>query len=67
LLVLLPFVSPFWGLNPIFFSGNSSFGSAPVSLYQKKPELGGDIVSIRAESQYLEFFMAASVQGWGKK
>jgi hypothetical protein len=38
-----------------------------VSLYQKKPELGGAVVSIRAESQYLEFSMAASVQGWRKK
>jgi hypothetical protein len=35
LLVLSPFVSHFWGSNPIFFSGNSSFGSAPVSLYQR--------------------------------
>jgi hypothetical protein len=32
LLVLLPFASQFWGSNPIFFSGNSSFGSALVSL-----------------------------------
>jgi hypothetical protein len=32
LLVLLPFASRFWGSNPIFFSRNSSFGSAPVSL-----------------------------------
>jgi hypothetical protein len=38
-----------------------------VLLYQKKPELGGAVVSIRAESQYLEFSMAASVQGWRKK
>jgi hypothetical protein len=37
-----------------------------VSLYQK-PELGGAVVSIRAESQYLEFSMATSVQGWRKK
>jgi hypothetical protein len=29
--------------------------------------LGGAVVSIRAESQYLEFSMAASVQGWRKK
>jgi hypothetical protein len=29
--------------------------------------LGGAIVSIRAESQYLEFSMAASVQGWRMK
>jgi hypothetical protein len=33
----------------------------------KKPELGGAVVSIHAESQYLEFSMAASVQGWRKK
>jgi hypothetical protein len=67
LLVSLPFASLSWGSNPIFFSGNFSFGFAPVSLYQKKPELGGAVVSIHAESQYLEFFMAASVQGWRKK
>jgi hypothetical protein len=29
--------------------------------------LGGAVVSIRAESHYLEFSMAASVQGWRKK
>jgi hypothetical protein len=33
----------------------------------KKPKLGGAVISIRAESQYLEFSMAASVQGWRKK
>jgi hypothetical protein len=35
LLVLLLFVSHFWGSNPTFFSGISSFGSAPVLLYQR--------------------------------
>jgi hypothetical protein len=33
----------------------------------KKPELGGAVVSVRAEAHYLEFNMAASVQGWRKK
>jgi hypothetical protein len=33
----------------------------------KKPELGGVVVSVRAEVHYLEFTMAASVQGWKKK
>jgi hypothetical protein len=33
----------------------------------KKPELGGAVVSVRAEVHYLEFNMAASVQGWRKK
>jgi hypothetical protein len=32
----------------------------------KKPELGGAVVSIRAEVHYLDFAMAASVQGWKK-
>jgi hypothetical protein len=33
----------------------------------KKPELGGAVVSVRAEVHYLDFNMAASVQGWRKK
>jgi hypothetical protein len=33
----------------------------------KKPELGGAIVSVQSESHYLEFHMAASVQGWRQK
>jgi hypothetical protein len=33
----------------------------------KKPELGGAVISIRAESHYLEFSMAVSVQGWRTK
>jgi hypothetical protein len=41
LLVSLPFVSLFWGSNPIFFSRNFSFGSAPVSLYQKSLSWAG--------------------------
>jgi hypothetical protein len=31
------------------------------------PELGGAVVSARTEVHYLEFIMAASVQGWKKK
>jgi hypothetical protein len=33
----------------------------------KKPELGGAVISVRAESQCLEFSMATSVQGWRTK
>jgi hypothetical protein len=33
----------------------------------KKPELGGAVISVRVEAHYLEFAMAASVQGWKKK
>jgi hypothetical protein len=32
-----------------------------------KPELGGAVVSVRAEAQYLEFSMSALVQGWRTK
>jgi hypothetical protein len=32
-----------------------------------KPELGGTIVFVHAEAQYLEFSMSASVQGWRTK
>jgi hypothetical protein len=32
----------------------------------KKPELGGAVISARTEVHYLEFTMAASVQGWKK-
>jgi hypothetical protein len=39
--VLLPFASLSWGSNPIFFFGNFSFGSAPVSLYQKRLSWAG--------------------------
>jgi hypothetical protein len=33
----------------------------------RKPELGGAVVSLRPEAQYLEFSFAASVQGWSIK
>jgi hypothetical protein len=33
----------------------------------KKPELGGACISVRSESQYLEFSMSSSVQGWRTK
>jgi hypothetical protein len=33
--VLSPSVNHFWGSNPTFFSGNSSFGSAPALLSQR--------------------------------
>jgi hypothetical protein len=37
-----------------------------VSL-SKKLELGGAVISVHAEANYLEFSMAASVQDWKKK
>jgi hypothetical protein len=43
------------------------FRLRPSVSLSKSPKLGGAIVSVRAEAHYLEFNMAASVQGWRKK
>jgi hypothetical protein len=60
-------VSRSWESNPIFFSGKYLFRLRPSVALSKRPELGGAVVFVRAESQYLEFSMAASMQGWRKK
>jgi hypothetical protein len=57
----------FLGIEPHFLLWKFLFRLRPSVALSKKPELGGAIVSIHAESQYLEFSMAASVQGWRKK
>jgi hypothetical protein len=57
----------FLGIEPHFLLWKSLFRLRPSVALTKKPELGGAVISIRAESQYLEFSMAASVQGWRKK
>jgi hypothetical protein len=57
----------FLGIDPHFLLWRSLFRLRPSVSLSKKPELGGACISVRAESQYLEFFMAASVQGWRTK
>jgi hypothetical protein len=57
----------FLGIKPHFLLWKFLFRLRPSVALSKKPELGGAVISIRAESQYLEFSMAASVQGWRKK
>jgi hypothetical protein len=57
----------FLGIEPYFLLWKFLFRLCPSVALSKKPELGGAVVSIRAESQYLEFSMAASVQGWRTK
>jgi hypothetical protein len=56
----------FLGIEPHFLLWRSLFRLCPVPL-SKKPELGGAVISVRAESQYLKFSMATSVQGWRTK
>jgi hypothetical protein len=63
----ITFCESFLGIEPHFLLWKFLFRLCPSVALSKKPELGGAVISIRAESQYLEFSMAASVQGWRKK
>jgi hypothetical protein len=57
----------FLGIEPHFTLWRSIFQLCPNVSLARKPELGGAIVSVHPEAQYLEFSMAASVQGWRTK
>jgi hypothetical protein len=57
----------FLGVEPHFLLWRSIFQLRPNVSLSHKPELGGAVVSVRAEAQYLEFSMSASVQGWRTK
>jgi hypothetical protein len=57
----------FLGIEPRFLLWKFLFRLRPSVALSKKPKLGGAVVSIHVESQYLEFSMAATVQGWRKK
>jgi hypothetical protein len=53
----------FLGIDPHWVLWKFLFRLRPSVSLDKKPELGGAVVSVRYESHYLEFNMAASVQG----
>jgi hypothetical protein len=57
----------FLGIEPYFLLWRSIFRLRPNVALSRKPELGGAVVSVCPEAQYLEFSMAASVQGWRTK
>jgi hypothetical protein len=57
----------FLGIEPHWILWKFLFRLRPSVVLSKKPELGGAVVSTRTEVHYLEFSMAASVQGWKKK
>jgi hypothetical protein len=57
----------FLGIEPHWILWKFLFRPRPSVALSKKPELGGAVVSVRTEVHYLEFTMAASVQGWKKK
>jgi hypothetical protein len=57
----------FLGIKPHWILWKYLFRLRPSVALLKKPELGRAVVFVRAEAHYLEFAMAASVQGWRKK
>jgi hypothetical protein len=57
----------FLGVEPHFLLWRSIFRLRPNVSLSHKPELGGAVISVRAEAQYLEFSMSALVQGWRTK
>jgi hypothetical protein len=57
----------FLGIEPHWILWKFLFCLHPSVALSKKPELGGSIVSASMEVHYLEFSMAALVQGWKKK
>jgi hypothetical protein len=57
----------FLGIEPHFLLWRSLFRLRPSVSLSNKPELGRAIILVRAKAQYLEFSMAASVQGWRTK
>jgi hypothetical protein len=57
----------FLGVEPHWILWKFLFRLCPSVSLSKNPKLGGAVVSVRAEAHYLEFSMAASVQGWKKK
>jgi hypothetical protein len=57
----------FLGIEPHFLLWRLIFRLRPNVALARKPKLGGAVVSLHPEAQYLEFSMAASVQGWRTK
>jgi hypothetical protein len=57
----------FLGIDPQWTLWKFLFRLRPSVSLSKKPKLGGVIVYVHAESHYLEFNMAVSIQGWRKK
>jgi hypothetical protein len=53
----------FLGIEPHFLLWKYLSRLRPSVSLTKRPKLGGAVISVRTESQYLEFSMAASVQG----
>jgi hypothetical protein len=57
----------FLGIDPHWVLWKYLFRLRPSGSEGEIPELGGAIVSMQSESQYIDFKMAQSVQGWRRK
>jgi hypothetical protein len=57
----------FLGIDPHWILWKYLFRLRPSGSKGEIPELSGAVVSVRSESQYLDFKMAQSVQGWRQK
>jgi hypothetical protein len=57
----------FLGIDPHWILWKYLFRLHPSGSLAEIPELGGAIISVRSEWQYLEFQMAQTVQGWRQK
>jgi hypothetical protein len=57
----------FLGIDPHWILWKYLFRLRPSGSLSKIPELGGAIISVRSELQYLDFKMAQSVQHWRQK
>jgi hypothetical protein len=57
----------FLEIDPHFLIWRYLLRLHPSVSLAKKPKLGGACISVRSESQYLEFSMSTSVQGWRTK
>jgi hypothetical protein len=54
----------FLGIDPHWILWKYLFPLRPSVSLAEIPELGGAVISVQSESQYLDFKMAQSVQGW---
>jgi hypothetical protein len=57
----------FLGIDPYWILWKYLFHLRPSGSKGEIPELGGAIIYVRSESQYPDFKMAQSVQGWRQK
>jgi hypothetical protein len=64
---LITLCEAFLGIDPHWALWKYLFRLRPSGSEGEIPELGGAIVLVRSESQYLDFKMAQSFQGWRQK